>query len=157
MKNFILWIIIVIIGFVLYNNSYPIKEEFNENNKVIIKVFNFNTSWCGWSKKFQSEWDIFTKFIIDNNLTHIHAYDVKCDNKIKGILRNMQRRGINLELIWKYTWQSLEDRRHHEKVADFIDEVKREGQGVKIRRGTKRKRGTGRKRKTQGRKRSRRR
>jgi hypothetical protein len=80
MKNFILWIIIVIIGFVLYNNSYPIKEEFNENNKVIIKVFNFNTSWCGWSKKFQSEWDIFTKFIIDNNLTHIHAYDVKCDN-----------------------------------------------------------------------------
>ena len=83
--------------------------------------------------------------------------DVKCDNKIKGILRNMQRRGINLELIWKYTWQSLEDRRHHEKVADFINEVKREGQGVKIRRGTKRKRGTGRKRKTQGRKRSRRR
>lgn len=80
MKNFILWIIIVIIGFILYNNSYPITEQFKENDKMIIKVFNFNTEWCGWSKKLQPEWDKFTKLIIDNNLNHIIAYDVKCDN-----------------------------------------------------------------------------
>ena len=80
MKNFILWIIIVIIGFILYNNSYPITEQFKENDKMIIKVFNFNTEWCGWSKNFQSEWDLFTKLIIDNKLNHIIAYDVKCDN-----------------------------------------------------------------------------
>lgn len=80
MKNFILWIIIVIIGFILYNNSYPITEQFKENDKMIIKVFNFNTEWCGWSKKLQPEWDKFTKIIIDNKLNHIIAYDIKCDN-----------------------------------------------------------------------------
>ena len=80
MKNIYLWIIIVIIGFILYNNTYQITEKFNENEKVIIKVFNFNTSWCGWSKKLQPEWDKFRQLIIDNNLNHIEVYDIKCDN-----------------------------------------------------------------------------
>lgn len=79
MKKVFLGIIILIIGFILYNNMYQITEKFNENNKII-KVFNFNTSWCGWSKKFQPEWDKFTQLIIDNKLTHIHTHDIKCDN-----------------------------------------------------------------------------
>ena len=79
MKNVFLGIIIVIIGFILYNNMYQITEKFSDNNKII-KVFNFNTSWCGWSKKFQPEWDKFSQLIVDNNLNHIHAHDIKCDN-----------------------------------------------------------------------------
>jgi hypothetical protein len=80
MKNIFLWIILIIIGFILYNNTYPITEQFKENDKVIIKVFNFNTSWCGWSKKFHPEWNKFTQLIIDNKLNHIQAYDIKCDD-----------------------------------------------------------------------------
>jgi len=66
--------------------------------------------------------------------------DDKCNNKIKNILRDMQRRGVDLDLIWKYAWQSLDDRRHHERVADFIDEVKREGRGIKRTKGKTRRR-----------------
>jgi len=79
MKKVFLGIIILIIGFILYNNMYQVTEKFNENNKII-KVFNFNTSWCGWSKKFQPEWDAFTKLIIDNKLTYIHTHNIKCDD-----------------------------------------------------------------------------
>ena len=51
--------------------------------KPIIKIFNFNTEWCGWSKRFQPEWDKFMDHVKDpaNNLTHIQAFDIKCDDK----------------------------------------------------------------------------
>jgi hypothetical protein len=45
-----------------------------------IKVYNFNTSWCGWSVKFQSEWDKFSDAVkSDSNLNNVDAFDVKCD------------------------------------------------------------------------------
>lgn len=108
MKNIYLWIIIVIIGFILYNNTYQITEKFNENEneneKVIIKVFNFNTSWCGWSKKLQPEWDKFTKLIIDNKLNHIQVYDVKCDNDSNSqICKEYNVRGYPYIVIEKMT------------------------------------------------------
>jgi thiol-disulfide isomerase/thioredoxin len=54
----------------------------NTKSSNKIKVYNFNTSWCGWSKKFQPEWDKFQQTINnDNNLSsRIDAQDVKCDN-----------------------------------------------------------------------------
>ena len=61
--------------------------------------------------------------------------NIKCNNKIKSILRTMKERGVDLNLIWKYTWQHLDERLHHEKVADFINEVQKESAG-----GMKRKR-----------------
>ena len=47
-----------------------------------IKMYNFNTEWCGWSKKFQPEWDAFTSNVkSDNTLnTLVEVIDVKCDN-----------------------------------------------------------------------------
>ena len=47
-----------------------------------IKMLNFNTSWCGWSKKFQPEWDNFTANVkSDNKLNSlVEVLDVKCDN-----------------------------------------------------------------------------
>ena len=47
-----------------------------------IKMYNFNTEWCGWSKKFQPEWDAFMANVkSDNTLNSIvEVKDVKCDN-----------------------------------------------------------------------------
>lgn len=60
------------------------KEKFvNSENKMsnLIKVYNFNTSWCGYSVRFQPEWDKFQKEIKSRNeLANIQAYDIKCDN-----------------------------------------------------------------------------
>lgn len=47
-----------------------------------IKFYNFNTTWCGWSKKFQPEWDKFTAMVKSNPKLNsiIDVQDVKCDN-----------------------------------------------------------------------------
>jgi len=53
-----------------------------------IKVYNFNTSWCGYSKKFQPIWDKFVDSISNN--INIDALDKKCDNN------------KNIDLVKKY-------------------------------------------------------
>jgi len=46
-----------------------------------VKVYNFNTSWCGWSVRFQPEWQKFEEEIKSKgDLSHVQAQDVKCDN-----------------------------------------------------------------------------
>jgi hypothetical protein len=46
-----------------------------------VKVFNFNTSWCGWSVRFQPEWKKFENEIkAKGDLSHVEAHDIKCDN-----------------------------------------------------------------------------
>jgi thiol-disulfide isomerase/thioredoxin len=46
-----------------------------------VKVYNFNTSWCGWSVRFQPEWQKFEEEIKSKgDLGHVQAHDVKCDN-----------------------------------------------------------------------------
>ena len=74
------WIIIVlVISYSVYNCEMK-REGFSES-KQEIKVYNFNTSWCGWSKRFQPEWDEFMRQVSsDVSLRHIKAYDIKCDN-----------------------------------------------------------------------------
>ncbi len=57
------------------------KEKFSEVSKPKIKMFNFNTEWCGWSKKFQPEWNKFSELVKKNSkLSHVSVIDVKCDN-----------------------------------------------------------------------------
>jgi thiol-disulfide isomerase/thioredoxin len=59
------------------------------SQKYQINVLNFNTSWCGWSKKFQPEWDKFSNNVKQNpELYHVNAIDVKCDNEINNTLCN---------------------------------------------------------------------
>ena len=43
-----------------------------------ILVYNFNTEWCGYSRKFQPIWEDFSNNVKDN--MNIQAIDVKCDN-----------------------------------------------------------------------------
>lgn len=42
-----------------------------------IKIMNFNTEWCGYSKQFQPMWDEFSKEA--NQMQGVEAVDVKCD------------------------------------------------------------------------------
>jgi hypothetical protein len=54
------------------------KEKFSDTQNKI-KVLNFNTVWCGWSKRFQPEWEHFTA--LASKESNIEAVDVKCDDK----------------------------------------------------------------------------
>lgn len=56
-----------------------VKENFTESNKL--KVYNFNTKWCGYSVRFQPQWNEFMTKINDNNeVDNVQAYDIKCDD-----------------------------------------------------------------------------
>jgi hypothetical protein len=65
------WIVILIMIYLFMNSKEPFTNQTQTNNSVqtqIItkekfKMFNFNTSWCGWSKRFQPEWDILVNTI----------------------------------------------------------------------------------------------
>jgi hypothetical protein len=77
---FLLIVVFIIIYFWFFDNSKP-----NLINKVLlktpkIKIYNFNTKSCGWSIKFQPQWDLFMQHLHqDPTLGYIEAYDVKCD------------------------------------------------------------------------------
>jgi thiol-disulfide isomerase/thioredoxin len=55
------------------------KEELLNSKHSNIVIYNFNTTWCGWSKRFQPEWNEFSKYII-NLKNNIKALDIKCDD-----------------------------------------------------------------------------
>ena len=46
-------------------------------NEGKTKIFNFNTSWCGYSVRFQPIWDQFSNQVNDPS---VEVLDVKCDN-----------------------------------------------------------------------------
>jgi thiol-disulfide isomerase/thioredoxin len=78
LKNFYIIIcIIIIIGIYYYSNFKS--ESFDEsNNKSKVKVYNYYTSWCGWSQKFLPEWKIFSDKV--NESKNIQAISVACDD-----------------------------------------------------------------------------
>jgi thiol-disulfide isomerase/thioredoxin len=90
-----LWVWLVAIGIAVYYYCYarpenkpkpkPVeekKEKFANVANTKLKIFNFNTDWCGWSKRFQPEWDKFTQAVkADSKLNNkVEVFDVKCDN-----------------------------------------------------------------------------
>lgn len=92
------WIITIIILFVIFispqkklyeseTKSETTKEYFVDSNQQSkkISVYNFNTTWCGWSRKFQPEWDSFANHMKDpkNNVNNIEVKDIKCDDNDK--------------------------------------------------------------------------
>jgi thioredoxin domain-containing protein 5 len=46
-------------------------------NEGKTKIFNFNTSWCGYSVRFQPIWDQFSNQVNDPS---VEVLDVKCDS-----------------------------------------------------------------------------
>jgi hypothetical protein len=83
-----LWILsFVVLSFMLYyifsEKSSTCTQNFTIDEDSEIKVYNFNTSWCGWSRKFQPEWDKFDEKVKNDNKlsSRVRVYDVKCDNE----------------------------------------------------------------------------
>ena len=86
------WCLIAIVILVFLFNTFssspsPSSEPFEScksKSDIVspkVKVFNFNTSWCGWSVRFQPEWKKFENEIkAKGDLSHVEAHDVKCDN-----------------------------------------------------------------------------
>ncbi len=68
------------------------KEGFNNNTNDTdsVTVYNFNTSWCGYSRKFQPVWEQFCDTVKNNN---IETFDIKCDDETND---------ANQELCKKY-------------------------------------------------------
>jgi hypothetical protein len=77
---FLLLVVFIVIYFWFFGTSklnVPKKELLKVQK---IKVYNFNTRSCGWSVKFQPQWDLFMEHLQqDPTLGFIEAYDVKCD------------------------------------------------------------------------------
>lgn len=89
------WLLIILIIFISFFRKD--KEEFSSTEESTckakkpsnskIKVYNFNTLWCGYSRQFQP---IFDDFKSKNKSDNVEIIDVKCDNE------------NNLELCKKY-------------------------------------------------------
>jgi len=74
-----IWLLLaVIVGYYMYCNNKNSKEKFSIE-ETTVKVFNFNTEWCGYSKQFQPIWDKFQSKHKNNKSVRI--MDVKCDQK----------------------------------------------------------------------------
>lgn len=70
--------IIIIIGIYYFYSNHK-SENFDESiSKSKIKVYNYYTSWCGWSQKFLPEWQIFTDKVANSN--NIQTISIACDD-----------------------------------------------------------------------------
>jgi thiol-disulfide isomerase/thioredoxin len=85
------WLIILVLVIVFIFTMFPsnksietteTNEKFSDTKtKEKINVYNFNTESCGYSVRFQPEWNKFEEEIkAKNNLSNVSAYDVKCDD-----------------------------------------------------------------------------
>ena len=108
-KNWLLLIILlivllVIICFFNWPKEFTIDFFSNSENKKsnLIKVYNFNTSWCGYSVRFQPEWEKFEKEINSIDNLYIQAYDIKCDDtNNKQMCNNYEITGFPTVIIEK--------------------------------------------------------
>ena len=88
---FWIFLIFLFLNEFFFNNN----EKFN-NTKI--KIYNFNTSWCGHSLKFQPIWDSFSESIKDSD--NLLAYDVKCDdNKNEKLVERYYVEGFPTVII----------------------------------------------------------
>lgn len=90
-----LWVWVLALGVIVYYVCYKEpenkqkaveekeekKEKFSNDTNSKLKIFNFNTEWCGWSQRFQPEWDNFTETVKSNPElnSRVEVFDVKCD------------------------------------------------------------------------------
>ncbi len=84
-----LWAVVaILLLYLLYLNFYKKTTDTMANatpdtmtNDNTIKLYNFNTSWCGHSVRFQEEWNKFANEVKSkNNMSNVKVYDIKCDN-----------------------------------------------------------------------------
>ena len=72
------WIILIVtLIYLIFCKSC--KESFASSDPNVLKVYNFNTTWCGYSVRFQPIWDEFHKKMRSNK--NVQTLDIKCDNQ----------------------------------------------------------------------------
>jgi thiol-disulfide isomerase/thioredoxin len=72
--SIITWIFIIILIILLLNFNY--EKYTQKTNKQTI--YNFNTTWCKYSRDFQPIWDQFEK---ENKNENLEIKDIKCDDE----------------------------------------------------------------------------
>jgi thiol-disulfide isomerase/thioredoxin len=94
-KSIKIWIFILIsILFLIFLINFNKNEKYSEKiNKNVI--YNFNTTWCKYSRDFQPIWDQFEK---ENNLD-IDIKDVKCDDESLELCNKYPVRGFPTVLL----------------------------------------------------------
>jgi thiol-disulfide isomerase/thioredoxin len=76
------------------------KEKFTNSETDSVSVYNFNTSWCGYSRKFQPVWDQFCDKVKDDN---IKTYDIKCDEANNELCKKYNIRAYPTVIIVRNT------------------------------------------------------
>jgi len=71
------WILIAIVFVYCCISIQCEKENFTETAEPI-KVYNFNTTWCGYSVRFQPIWDEFHSEM--SSQSDVITLDIKCDD-----------------------------------------------------------------------------
>jgi len=122
-KLILIFIFILFIIFILKNNYNNIFYEDFNSSKTKIKVYNYYTTWCGWSKKFLKEWNIFKTKI--EKLDYIEAIDVICDDQNTNN-KCFTVPGYPYVCIEKNNNECIpyEGERTGEKLLDFINNLK---------------------------------
>ena len=92
--NVPLWMVLLTILVILYflNNK---KEQFEDMPRITL--YNFNTLWCGHSRRFNPEWAQLDKLFKDENINDVDVIDVKCDDTHENV-----KREANNKLAEKY-------------------------------------------------------
>jgi hypothetical protein len=76
------WILLGCVISLGFTSQY---ENFNQMPNI--SIYNFNTRWCGWSLRFQPEWDKFTKYAHEY-IPRLQVFDIKCDDSNNKALCN---------------------------------------------------------------------
>lgn len=93
-ETIIIGFFILLLCFLFYKNFC--KTNNFENTKL--KVFNFNTTWCGYSKQYQPVWNAFVDSLKDSD--NIEVIDAKCDdNKYSELLKKYDVEGFPTVVI----------------------------------------------------------
>ena len=67
----------ILLGILVISSLTNNRECFESKPKVVL--YNFNTRWCGYSKRFQPEWDELMKQT--EKMNNVSAKDIKCDKE----------------------------------------------------------------------------
>jgi thiol-disulfide isomerase/thioredoxin len=119
------FVIAIVIGllfiyFVFFaKKDSQVKEHMDSNMKIV----NYNTEWCGYSKRFQPIWDQFTQEMKTKH-KEIDVIDMKCDkdeNKEKCSVPEVE--GFPTVVLYKNgTPKPFNDSRSVESLLKFVEE-----------------------------------
>ena len=114
--------LIIIFIIIFYYNYNIFFESFNTKNlNTKIKVYNYYTTWCGWSQKFLPEWKKFSDKV--SNSDTIDAIEIHCDDS------NNESKCINIPgfpyVIIEKNNEIIpyEGERTAEKILEFVNKL----------------------------------